>query len=161
VPRVDRRLDLDAVRVLEEPLPLRRLVAVDAADDAVGDRRGEVHRQRERVAHRQGPVADPRLVAVPEFDERERLALLLRQESDPAERPKDGSAHGGSTGRGSGESRFHFCTRAPPRTTRLPFTGNSASTMIRSCLTPFTSRLRFFGLSFRLTGSENSTRPSA
>ena len=64
------------------PLPLRRLVAVDAADQAEGHGRREVGGQQERVAHRQRPVAGAGLVAVAERHERERRALLLGQQLD-------------------------------------------------------------------------------
>jgi hypothetical protein len=79
---IDRRVDLDAVGILERPPPLRRLVAVHPADEPEGHGRSEVERQPERVAHGQRPVADPHPVAVPERNERELVPLLLRQELD-------------------------------------------------------------------------------
>ena len=70
---VDRGVDLDAVGVFQKR-PGRRLIAVHAADDAVGHGRLKVGRQQKRVAHGEAPVADAHRVAVAQRRVREIVA---------------------------------------------------------------------------------------
>ncbi len=75
---IDRRVDLDAVVVLDDEAG-RVLVAMHAADHAEGDARHEVGGQPLRVAHGDGPVPFVNEIAVAQRGDRELLAFLLRQ----------------------------------------------------------------------------------
>ena len=63
---VDRGVGLDAVGVFQQRAG-RKLVAMHAGDDAVGDRGLQIGGQQERVAHGEDPIARADLVAVAQF----------------------------------------------------------------------------------------------
>ena len=110
----------------------------------------------------------------------------VERQRQPPQRRRHGSRHGEESSiRAESEPRFVRHSRRPdgvvgrlrcgpatersltsgrgrrPGVTRLPLTGESASTTIRSAFTPLTSRVTPFGLSFRLIVSENTAVPSA
>ena len=66
VARIDRGVGLQAVGIFQERA-VGELVAMDAGDDAAGDRGLEVGGQQERVAHGEDPVAGAQAVAVAQF----------------------------------------------------------------------------------------------
>ena len=77
---IDRRIDLDAVGIDEHPVALAFLVAMRARHDAERDRRREVRREQEGIAHCEHGLADEQRVRVAERSPRPALVSGLADE---------------------------------------------------------------------------------